>query len=201
LTTRKPDITFEQMLNAMGDSLSDLASSEDQEVRENKDDEDYDTEHGNLSEDDKPGWVMGTISKMVQRRMDSIRQKQFRCDKLTQLGLRDIADYVCERDMKYGATEFKVPVVVKPQTDTTAATPSQTTFGELMQAFDIVPGQSPMPHVTFREGSSQMRLGSEEPQADNYRIVLKTNTEPNSSRMEIAKAFHHVTFHPCRECT
>jgi hypothetical protein len=30
----------------------------------------------------------------------------------------------------------------------TAATPSPTTFGELMQAVDIVPGQSQIPQVT-----------------------------------------------------
>jgi hypothetical protein len=29
------------------------------------DDEDEETEQGKLSEDDEPGWVMGTISKMV----------------------------------------------------------------------------------------------------------------------------------------
>jgi hypothetical protein len=53
------------MLDAIGDSLSDLASSDNQEDREN----DEDTEHGTLSEDDEPDWAMGTISKTVQQHM------------------------------------------------------------------------------------------------------------------------------------
>jgi len=55
-----------------------------------------------------------------------------RLDELTQPGWGDAADYFHERDMMYGTTERKVPAVVKPQTDTTAATPSPTTFGILM---------------------------------------------------------------------
>jgi len=142
------------MLNANGDSLRDPARSE---AEEDGDDEDYDEEDtvlGKLSEDDEPGRVMGTISKMVQHSTESIRQKQMRRDELTQLGQGDAADYFCERDTKYGPTELKVPAVVKPQTDTTAATPSPTTFGELMQVLDIFPGQSQMPQVTSQQGSS-----------------------------------------------
>jgi hypothetical protein len=59
-----------------------------------------------------------------------------------------VADYFCESDMKYRTTELKVPAVGKQQTDWTAATPSPTTFGELMRALDIFPGQSQMPPVT-----------------------------------------------------
>jgi len=62
------------MLIAIGDSLSDLASSDDGEDGEDEDDEE--TELGKLSDDDKPGWVMGTITKTVQQRMESFRQKQ-----------------------------------------------------------------------------------------------------------------------------
>jgi len=57
------------MLNAIGDILSDLTSSDDEEDAED-DEEDDDTEHGKLSEDDEPGWVIGTISKSVKRRME-----------------------------------------------------------------------------------------------------------------------------------
>jgi hypothetical protein len=70
--------------------------------------------------------------------------------------------------MKYGTTELKVPAVGKPQTDSTAVTPSLTTFGVHMQALDIVPRPSQMPQVTSRLRSSQMRLGLEKPQADNH---------------------------------
>ena len=64
LTSRKPEKTFEEMLIAIGDSLSDLASSDDGEDGEDEDDEE--TVMGKLSEDDEPGWVMGTITQTVQ---------------------------------------------------------------------------------------------------------------------------------------
>jgi len=75
------------MSNAIGDSLSDLASSQDKEDGEDKDDDEEDTELHKLSEDDEPGWVMGTISKRVQHRMESFRQMQMR-----QPGWGDAAD-------------------------------------------------------------------------------------------------------------
>jgi hypothetical protein len=86
LTTTKPEIIFEEMLNAIGDSLSDLASSNDKEGGKHKDDDEEDTGHGKLSEDDEHGWVMGSISKTVQHRLESFRLKQMRLDELTQPG-------------------------------------------------------------------------------------------------------------------
>jgi len=65
--------------------------------------------------------------------------------------------------MKYATTESRVPAVVKPQIDTTVASPSLGTYGEHIQTLDIVRGQSPMTAVTSRPGSSQMRLGPEKP--------------------------------------
>jgi len=93
LTPREPEKTFEVMMAAIGDRLSDLASSDD---GENGEDEDEETDLGKLSEDDEPGWVMGTISKTVQQRMESFRQKQMKLDELTQPGWEDAADYFRE---------------------------------------------------------------------------------------------------------
>ena len=155
------------MLNSIRVSLSNLSSSKDEEDGEDEDDDEEDSELGKLSNDDEPGWVMGTISKTVQHCMESFRQKEMRLDELTQTGWRDAADYFCERDMMYRMTELKVPALLTPQTDRTAATPSRTTFGDLMQVLDIVPGQSQMPQVTSRQGSSQIRLGWGKHQADN----------------------------------
>jgi hypothetical protein len=84
LTTRKPEKTFEEMLVAIGDSLSDLASSDDGEDGEDEADEEI--EQGKLSEDDEPSWVMGTINKTVQQRMERFRLKQMKLDELTQPG-------------------------------------------------------------------------------------------------------------------
>ena len=183
-------------MNAIGDSLSDLASSKDEEDGEDEDDDEEDTGHGKLSEDDEPGWVIGTIPQTVQHRMESFRQKQMRLDQQTQPGWGDAADIFCARDMKYRTPELKVPAVLNPQTDSTAATPSPTTFGERMQAFDIVPGQSQMPQVTSRQGSSQMRLCSEQPQADNHIVALMPAAVPDLLQIEIAKPAHPVSFYP-----
>jgi len=86
--------------------------------------------------------------------MESFRQKQMRLDELTQPGWGDAANYFRERDMRYGTAELKVPVVVKPQIEKTAATPSPITVGEHMQTPEIIRGQSQMPAVTSRPGSS-----------------------------------------------
>jgi len=98
------------MLVAIGDSLSDLASSDDGEDGEDEDDEE--TEQGKLSDDDEPDWVMGTINKTVQQRMESFRQTQMKLDELTQPGWEDAADYFREQDNKYGTSELRVPAVV-----------------------------------------------------------------------------------------
>jgi len=66
--TGKPEKTLKEMLNTIGDSLSDRASSDDEQDGEDEEDDEEDTELCMLS-DDEPGWVMGTISKTVQHRM------------------------------------------------------------------------------------------------------------------------------------
>jgi len=64
VTYREPEKSFQEMLVAIGVSLSDLASSDNWEDGEDEDDEN--SEQGKLSDNDEPGWVMGTITKTVQ---------------------------------------------------------------------------------------------------------------------------------------
>jgi hypothetical protein len=135
--TGKPETTFEEMLNAIRGSMSNLVSSDNEQVGEDEEDDDEDTEQGKLSHDDEPGWVMGTISKTVQYCMERFRQKQMRLDKLTQQGWRDAVNYFREREMKYGTAEWKVPADITPPIDTTAASASPTTAGDHMQTLDI----------------------------------------------------------------
>jgi hypothetical protein len=80
---------FEELFVAIGDRLSDLASSDDGVDREHEDDEE--TEQGKLSKDDKPGLVIGTIPNTVQQCMVTFRQKQMTCDEVTQPGWEDAA--------------------------------------------------------------------------------------------------------------
>jgi hypothetical protein len=54
---------FEEMLFAIGDSVSDVASSDDGEDGEDKNDEKH--QQGKLSEDDQPCWLRGTITTTV----------------------------------------------------------------------------------------------------------------------------------------
>jgi len=196
-TTRKHETTFEEMSNAIGDSLSNLARSDDEQDRKDKEDDEGDTELGKLNDDDKPGWVMGTISKTVQNRMESFRQMQMRLDELTQPGWGDAANYFSERDVKYGTAELKVMAVIKPQMDITAATPSPTTFGEHMQSVDVVSRQSQMPAVTSQPGSSQMMLGSEKLQLHKFIPVLSPDAAPDLTLIQVVKPLQPVSFYPC----
>jgi hypothetical protein len=70
-TTTKPEMTFEEMLNALGNSLSALGSCDNGEDGEDEDDDNDAPPPGKLSEDDTPSWAMGTISNTVQHRMES----------------------------------------------------------------------------------------------------------------------------------
>jgi hypothetical protein len=173
-TTGKLDTTFEEMLNAIGDSLSDFGSS-----------------------DDESFWVMGTHTKIVQHRIESFRQKQMRLDELTQLGSGDAANYCCERDMKYGTAELQVPAVVKPQLDTPAATPSPTTVGEHKHTLQIVRGQSEMPSATSQQERSQMRLRSGKPQSHRLIRVLLPGTATNLLPIQDEKPVEPISFYFC----
>jgi len=194
--TTKHESTFCEMLNTIEDRLSDFESSEDDQYREDVDDDEEDTEPGMLSTDDEPHWVMGTISTTVQHRMQSFQQMQMRLHKVTKPGRGNAADYFRARDMKYSMTELEFPRVVKPQTDTTATTPTPTTSGELMRVCDIVPGKFQMPQVTSRQVSSQMRPGWEKHQADNHIVSLIPNAVPDVSLRKIATPVQPVSFYP-----
>jgi len=119
-------------MNTIGESLSYLARSNEEEDWDNEDD-DEDADLGKLSDDDQPGWVMDTMFKIVLHRIDRFRQKQLRHEKLTQQGWGDAADWFRNWDMKYWTAELKTAAVVKPHTDTTTAKPSPTILAEFMQ--------------------------------------------------------------------
>jgi hypothetical protein len=139
---------FEAMLNDIRNSPRDLSSSDNEQDGVHQENNEQDTELGKLSDDDEPGWGMGTIFNAVQDHMESVRLKQIWLDELTQLRCGGTANYFGERDMKNGTAELQIPAVVKHLIDTTAATPSPTIFGEHMRTLDIVSEQSHMPAGT-----------------------------------------------------
>jgi len=144
--TREPGKTFQEMMVAIGDSLSDLASPDHGEDGEDEDDEE--PEQGKLSEDDEPGCGMGTITKAVQQRLERFRQKQKKLDELTQPGWEDAADYICVRDKNYCTSELRVPAVGQLEMDNGTVAPAPTTFGELMESLEMFPKISQMPQGT-----------------------------------------------------
>jgi hypothetical protein len=185
LTSRLPEKMFEEMLVAIRDSRSDLANSENGEHGEDEDDED--TEQGNLNENDEPGWVIGTITKMVLQRMELFQQKQMKLDEFTQPEWGDAADNVREQDKTYSTSEFRVLAVIQLQTNNSAMPPPPTTFAELMGSLDVVPGISQRPQGTSCPGSSHIRLGLVEPQLKLSIPGGEPAAEPNLSMLLKAK--------------
>jgi len=183
------------MLVAIGDSLSDLASSDDGEDGEVDGDEE--TEQGKLSEDEEHGWVMGTITNMVQECMERFQQKQIMLNELTQPGWEDAADYFCEQDKTYGTSELRVPAVVQQQTNVDAPPPPPTVFGELMESLDIFPGISQRPQGTSRPGNSHIRLCSVMPHSKLSITSGEPAAEPDSSILLKVKPVEPVSSYPC----
>ena len=90
-----------------------------------------------------------------------------------------------------------VPVVVKPQIDTTAATTPPKTFVDRMPPIDIPRGQCQMPAVTSPPGNSQMGLGSEERQLHKVFPVLSLDWAPDPTQILNAKPVEPISFYPC----
>jgi hypothetical protein len=193
LTSREPGKTFEEMLVAIGDSLRDVASSNDGEDGEDVDDEK--TEQRKVSEDDEPGWVMGTIIKTGQQRMERLWQKRMKLDELAKLAWENAANYFCKRYKKYCTFKLSLLAIFQPQTIEDAPAPPPTMFGELLESVQIVPGRVQMPQGTLRRGSSHIRLGSVKPQSKSSIPCGEPAAEPDSSMLLKAKLVEPVSFY------
>jgi len=195
LTNREPANNFEKIMVAFGDSLSDLASSNDSEDGEDENDEV--TEQGKLSGDDAPGWVMCTITNMVQKCVERFRTKLMKLEKLNPPGREDAADYFSGRDQKCGTSNVMVLAVIQLQTDDTPAASSPTTLGELSECRDIIPRMSQMQPGTSWPGSSHIRLRSLKPHSNTSIPGLQPAAEPDWSPLLKAKPVKPVIFQPC----
>jgi len=78
VTTRELEKMIKDMMIAIEDYLSELASFDNEEDGDVEDDER--AELGSLSEDDKTGWVVGTIPTTVLQRLERFRPKQMKLD-------------------------------------------------------------------------------------------------------------------------
>jgi len=192
LTSSKHQKKFEEMLVAIGDSLSDLESSDDGEDAEDEDDEG--TNKGKLSEDDELGWVMGTITEMVQQRMERFHQTQMKFDEWNQPGWEYAADYFCDRDKMYGTSKLRVPAVVQQRTNDDAPPHRPTSLAERMESLHIVTGIS---EGNSRPGSSHIRLGSVKPQSNSSIPSGDPVAGADSSPSLNAKPVQAVSIYPC----
>jgi hypothetical protein len=186
---------FEQMLAAIGDSLSDIASFDDGE--DGNDEYDEATVQGKLSENDEPGCMMGNITKTVQQHMNRFRQKQMKLDKLTQPGWENAAEYFREQDTKYGTCQLSVRAIIQPHTTEDTLAPPPPTFRELLQRLDIVPGISQMPQRTSRPEISHIRLDTVKPQSKSSIACGEPAAEPDLSMLLKAKPVEPVSFCTC----
>jgi hypothetical protein len=69
-------------------------------------------------------------------------------------------------------------------------------MGELKQVLDILPGQPKMQQVTSQLGSSQMRLGSEKPQADKQIVCQMPIAVPDLSKLQHVKPVELIIYYP-----
>jgi hypothetical protein len=184
---------FEEMLDTIGDSLSDFASSDDEEDGEAAED----TVQGMQNADDEHSWVMGAISKLLQQRMDAFRQKQMELNELADLGSRDAADYIRQRDNKNARTEWNVPAVLKLHTDSDVAHHFTTAVVKLRECFDIISGTAEMPQGTSSPRISHLRLGSPRPQSKKRILCPRPTMHHDLSPIIHAKPIGPVILYPC----
>jgi len=118
-------------------------------------------------------------------------------DELTQPGWEDAAAYSREQDNKYGISELSVPVVIQPQTNNHTPAPPPTTFGELMESPDIVPGISQRLQGTSWPGNSHTRLGSVTPQSKSIISSGEPAAEPDLSTLLKVKPVEPISFYRC----
>jgi len=179
---------------AIGDSLSDLACSDDED--DGKDEDYQNSELNKHRKDDEQGWVMGTVAQTVQRCMEWFRQKQMTLAELTQQQWGDAFYHFHERDQLHSTTDSRFLEVVNLQMDDVAAAPAPTTVGEHMECIDIIPGILQMPQETSQPGSSCRRLGSRKPQWKHCIACLPPDMETNSSPTQNTKPVEPVSFYP-----
>lgn len=84
LANRESEKTFQEMIVAIGDSLSDIVRSDHAEDGEEEDD--VQAEQGQMSQDDKPCRVMVTSSNTVLPQRERFWRTQMTLDTVSQMG-------------------------------------------------------------------------------------------------------------------
>jgi hypothetical protein len=111
----------------------------------------------------------------------------------TDPGWEDAANYFRGRDMMYGTSELRVRASVPPQIKYDATPHQLTTFAEIMENQDIMPGIS---QGTSRQGCSHIRLGSVKLQSKSSIPSGEPAAEPDSWPFLKAKPVEQVNLYP-----
>jgi hypothetical protein len=187
---------FEEIMIAIGHSVSDVGSSDDKEHGDDTDEKD--TELGKRSDDDEPGWVVGTISQMVWQRVQKFRQKYMTLDCFTPPGWWDADNYIHEGDMEYCTADLKVPAVISLETDEVAAALAPTTFGELLESLSIIQRKLLMLHGTSRPGSRHISVCSANPHSNKRILSHFPDTNLHLSPSKKMKTLDGESIYPSR---
>jgi hypothetical protein len=158
LATGTTKMTFQEMMEAIGDDVEDVMSSDEDHDEENDEDDKDDTK---LSDDDENeyecDWVVGTINQLVQQRLHTFRAKRIKLEELTASGWEDAEEYFREHNKKYGTAELKVPAIANPNDISTAVeTAEATTFSMFVDNLDQPSTAGKIPS----HSRSYLRLGS-----------------------------------------
>jgi len=140
---------------------------------------------------------MGPIFKTVQHWMERFQQQEMKLDQLMQPDRAEVANFLCERDKKYGMTKLQVPAVVQLQIEGDASLSAPMTVGEHTETLDSVPGKLPIPQVNYRPGSSHMRRGSRKAWKHKHIQSGLPDAAPDSSLCKQSNPVETVSLYPC----
>jgi hypothetical protein len=136
-------MTFEVMMEAIRDSVDDVTTSDEEDDHYDNISDGQDYDDAKLSDDDAPGWVVGTINKSVQERLETVPMKRIKLQELTTLAWAEAEADFTIRNRKYGTTKLKILTVVT--LNTTINTANTSIFGHFRDALNRVPvTKSPM---------------------------------------------------------
>jgi len=196
LTTRELEKKIQGIMVAIRDSLSDLASSD--HGKDGDDDDDEDTAQGQLSEDDDPGWVLGTISKpCCSEWRDFVRSRWILTNWHNQDGGTQPTTFMEEISstahpnwgfqQSFNCKRMMMELHLHPQN-----------WESLRSVLTLSQGYRKYSKAS-RPGSSHIRLGSGKAQSNTGIAGLAPAAKPDSSLIINAKPIEPVRFYPCIE--
>jgi hypothetical protein len=140
-------MTFEEMLEAIGDSVDNVATSDEEDNDEDNEEDGEDNNDAKLGNGNEPEWVVDTINQSVPAQLDLLLTKEMNFVELTTLGSADAENDFRTCDRKYITTKLKIQAVVTLNAISDTANASK--FHHFMDTLIRVPATtSPMAQPT-----------------------------------------------------